>query len=260
MLADLGILQGWQAIALAGLLGLTVVLAIVIYRLRSQKRSLIAALDHMPQGLCMYDGAERLVLRNKRYIEMYGFSPDVVKPGCTLLDVLEYRVSLGTLSGNAAEYRANLMAAVRAGKSTSNVLDSGNGRSIAVINQPMTGGGWVGTHEDITERQQIEKERDEMAERERRRAIIEAAISAFRQRMDTLLKTVGGSADAMKATATTLSGSSGETSQHAEGAVQASSEASSSVKTAAVAADELARRSPRSAGSSTSPTRSCSWR
>ncbi len=240
MLADLGILQGWQAIALAGLLGLTVVLAIVIYRLRGQKRRLIAALDHMPQGLCMYDGAERLVLRNKRYIEMYGFSPDVVKPGCTLLDVLQYRVSLGTLSGNAAEYRANLMAAVRAGKSTSNVLDSGNGRSIAVINQPMKGGGWVGTHEDITERQQIEKERDEMAERERRRAIIEAAISAFRQRMDTLLKTVGGSADAMKATATTLSSSSGETSQHAEGAVQASSEASSSVKTAAVAADELA--------------------
>ena len=81
MLADLGILQGWQAIALAGLLGLTVVLAIVIYRLSSQKRSLLAALDHMPQGLCMYDGAERLVLRNKRYIEMYGFSPDVVKPG-----------------------------------------------------------------------------------------------------------------------------------------------------------------------------------
>ena len=239
MLAVLGILQGWQAIALAGLLGLTVVLAIVIYRLRSQKRSLIAALDHMPQGLCMYDGAERLVLRNKRYIEMYGFSPDVVKPGCTLLDVLEYRVSLGTLSGNAAEYRANLMAAVRAGKSTSNVLNSGNGRFIAVINRPMEGGGWVGTHEDITERQQIEKERDEMAERERRRAIIEAAISAFRQRMDTLLKTVGGSADAMKATATTLSSSSGETSQHAEGAVQASSEASSSVKTAAVAADEL---------------------
>jgi hypothetical protein len=70
--------------------------------------------------------------------------------------------------------------------------------------------------------------------------MVDAAIAAFRARMDPLLKTVGTSAEAMKSTATALSGSSGETSQHAEGAVHASSEASSSVKTAALAADELA--------------------
>ena len=62
----------------------------------------------------------------------------------------------------------------------------------------------------------------------------------FAREMNNLLKTVDDSAQAMKSTATSLSSSSGETSQHAEGAVQASSEASSSVKTAAVAADELA--------------------
>src|SRR5262249_40131636 len=86
----------------------------------------------------------------------------------------------------------------------------------------------------------LEKERDDMAARETRRTVIDAAISLFRERMDKLLKTVGSCADAMRATATTLSSSSGETSQRAEGAVQASSEASSSIKTAAVAADELA--------------------
>jgi methyl-accepting chemotaxis protein len=170
---------------------------------------------------------------------MYGFSRDVVKPGCTLRDVLEYRVALGTLVGDAESYRANLVASIRAGKTTNNVLNSGNGRIISVINRPTGDGGWVGTHEDITERQQIEKEREELAARESRRTAIEAAISSFRERVEKLLRTVGGSADSMKATASTLSGSSTETSQHAESAVQASSDASSSVKTAAIAADEL---------------------
>jgi methyl-accepting chemotaxis protein len=240
MLAFLESWQGWQSIALVGALGAAAMLAVFNQRLRGQKLRLTAALDHMSQGLCLYDGSERLRLYNQRYMEMYGFSPDLVKPGSTLRDVLQHRVAQATLPGNAEDYRTSLIDAIRAGKTTSNVIESGNGRFIAVINRPMADGGWVGTHDDITERRQMEKERDEMAARDARRTTIEAAIGSFRERMDKLLKTVGGSADAMKATASTLSSSSSETSQHAEGAVQASSEASTSVKTASVAADELA--------------------
>ena len=240
MLAFFDSWQGWQSVALIGALGLVVALGIAASRLRWQKQRLATALDNMSQGLCLYDSAERLRLCNKRYIEMYGFSRDVVKPGCTLRDVLRYRVALGTLVGDAESYRTNLVASIRAGKTTNNVLNSGNGRIISVINRPTGDGGWVGTHDDITERQQIEKEREDMAARESRRTVIEAAISSFRERVEKLLKTVGGSADAMKTTADRLSGSSSETSQHAESAVRASSEASTSVRTASVAADELA--------------------
>jgi methyl-accepting chemotaxis protein len=79
-----------------------------------------------------------------------------------------------------------------------------------------------------------------MAAREERRASVEAAISSFRERIDELLRTVGQSTLAMKSTATMLSTSSAETSQHAKSAVAASDDASTSVKTAATAADELA--------------------
>jgi methyl-accepting chemotaxis protein len=229
----------WPSIAAVGAVALATILAIVIHRLRGQKQQLATAIEHMSQGLCLYDGDERLAFCNQRYLEMYGFSPGVVKPGCTLSDVLAYRIAQGTLTGDPEQYRSALMEAIRAGKTTSNVVDSGHGRSIAVINRPLEGGGWVGTHFDITERRQLEKEHNEMAARETRRTTIEAAIAAFRERMDKLLKTVGGSADAMKASAITLSGASSETSQHAESAVQASSEASTSVKTASVATDEL---------------------
>src|SRR6266851_2072113 len=240
MLGTLEILQGWQPIALLAALGLLAVLAVVSHRLRGQNRRLITAVDNMSPGLCLYDGAERLLFCNKRYIEMYGFAPDIVKPGCTLREVLAYRVAQGTLTGDAAEYRAKLMAAVRAGRTTHNLVNSGNGRVIAVINQPLRGGGWVGTHYDVTDQRRLEQEREELAARETRRKAIEAAIASFRERIDKLLQTVGGSAQAMKATATTLSSSSNQTSEHAEGAAKASTEASSSVKTAAVAADELA--------------------
>ncbi len=240
MLAYLETWQGWLWIAFAGVLALAVLLAVVNHRLRGQNRRLTAALNHMSQGLCMYDGNERLLLFNRPYMDMYGFSPEIVKPGCKLLDVLDHRVALGTLTGNAADYRATLMATLDQGKATNNLVNSGRGRIISVINQPMPGGGWVGTHEDVTEQRKLQQEHDTMAAQESRRVMVDAAIFVFRAWMEQLLKTVGGSAEAMKSTATTLSSSSGETSQHAEGVVNASSEASSSVKTAAVAADELA--------------------
>jgi methyl-accepting chemotaxis protein len=240
MLANLESWQDWSAIALAGALCLAAVLAVVVYRLRGRVRLFRAALDHMSQGLCMYDSAERLKLCNRRYVEIYSFPPEVVQRGRTLLDVLEYRVRRGTLPGSAAQYRGRVIAAMAEGKITHNLVPSGDGRTIAVINQPMAGGGWVGTHYDVTEQRRLKLERDEMAAHEGRRAIIEAAIGTFRQRIDKLLTTVGGSADAMKVTAGRLSTSSNDTSQHAQGATEASSEASVSVRTAATAADELA--------------------
>ena len=110
---------------------------------------------------------------------------------------------------------------------------------ISVINRPMADGGWVATHEDITERRDAERERASMQEQQQRRAMIEQAIAAFRQRVEDHLRTVTDGAMAMRSTATTLLASSGQTSQSAESAVSASNEASTNVETAAVAADEL---------------------
>ena len=103
----------------------------------------------------------------------------------------------------------------------------------------MADGGWVATHEDITERRDAERERASMQEQQQRRAMIEQAIAAFRQRVEDHLRTVTEGAMAMRSTATTLLANSGQTSKSAESAVSASNEASVNVETAAVAADEL---------------------
>jgi methyl-accepting chemotaxis protein len=102
-------------------------------------------------------------------------------------------------------------------------------------------GGWVSTHEDITEQRKAEEERAAIHENAQRRANIDASISSFRPQVEKLLASVGDSATAMRSTAAALFGTSDQTSQRAESAVQAFHEASTNVETAAVAADELSR-------------------
>src|SRR5262249_8112529 len=72
-------------------------------RLRLQKLCLDTAVDNMCQGLTMFDRSGRLVLCNRRYLEMYGMSPDVIKPGCTVNEVIQHRIDTGSLSPREAE-------------------------------------------------------------------------------------------------------------------------------------------------------------
>jgi diguanylate cyclase (GGDEF)-like protein/PAS domain S-box-containing protein len=129
-------------------------------RLREQNIRLDAALNNMCQGLCMFDTAGRLLISNKRYLELYGLSPSVVKPGCSLIELLEHRKATGTFSGDAQEYAAGLLAGIAKGKTGSVTQELSDGRVIILINEPMADGGWVATHEDITERRMAEKDRD----------------------------------------------------------------------------------------------------
>jgi diguanylate cyclase (GGDEF)-like protein/PAS domain S-box-containing protein len=119
-----------------------------------------AALNNMVQGVNMFDAQGRLMLFNERYLQMYRMSPDVVRPGCTIRELVENRVKSGTFFAVDAErYIADLTGALLRERTPSlKTLELTDGRVIAVANQPMAGGGWVVTHEDITERHLAAKE------------------------------------------------------------------------------------------------------
>ena len=245
---------GWAAAVIPTISGtaLTAVLAAAVSQIamsltgalltRRQSREIEqirTAIDSMAQGLCMFDAAERLVVCNAQYYKMYELTPADVKPGATLSEVLAKRVAKGTFSRDPQEYRKEFLTAVRLGRTIVHEVKSKGGHLLLVTNHPMKGGGWIGTHEDITERRQAEQQRTTMQHQEERRAVIENAISAFRERAENLLRTVADSAGEMRATAAGLFNASGHTSQRAESAVQTSNEASTNVETAAIAADEL---------------------
>src|SRR4029078_10066816 len=225
--------------AIIAFLAMALTLAVLSRMLRTDNQRMRVAINNMSQGLCMFDGNERLVVCNQRYMDMYKVSGDVVKPGISLKNLLEYRIRNGSCAPDPVESRRDLVGAMSAGKTTSTEVKSADGRSITVINRPMADGGWVGTHEALTERRDAERERISMQEQQQRRAVIEQAIAVFRQRVEDHLKTVGKGERTMHATATTLFSNSAQTSQSADGAVSASNEASTNFETAAVAADEL---------------------
>jgi PAS domain-containing protein len=118
-----------------------------------QNERLDAALNNMSQGLVMFDSSARLVVCNKRYLEMFGLSSESVKPGCTIREILDERVATGGFSADSVDvYRTELLAAVAQGTTFSKITNLPDGRIISIVNVPMARGGWVATHEDITER------------------------------------------------------------------------------------------------------------
>ena len=124
-------------------------------RLTLEKERLDSAVNNMTQGLVLFDSSTRLVVCNPRYLSMYGLSSDVVKPGSGLCEIVALRKAGGSITGSAEEYIA-LMLGNRHARS-SMIVDIPDGRAIQIISEPLTDGGWVVTHEDITERRRVEE-------------------------------------------------------------------------------------------------------
>ncbi|MDA9392083.1 diguanylate cyclase [Bradyrhizobium sp. CCBAU 45394] len=114
-----------------------------------QQVVLDTALENMSQGLCMFDADGKIMLFNERYAAMLRRT-DIALTGRLLVDVLREEQAKGQWQGDADEFFARLVIDAREGRTTSQVVNR-FGRSIRVVNQPMQGGGWVATFEDITE-------------------------------------------------------------------------------------------------------------
>jgi len=208
---------------------------------RAQSRRLLDAINNMSQGLNMFDAQGRIRLVNRRYLEMYKLSPDVVKPGCTLRQLIEHRKDTGLFVDDVDAYCQRILDSMKGGASAPHYVQASDGRVVLARNEPLPGGGWVSTHEDVTERRQAEEERAAIRDQEQRRSAIDTAIAAFRPVAERLLDSVGASASAMRSTAGALFGFSEQTTTRAESAVRAFHEASTNVDGAAIAADELSR-------------------
>jgi len=121
-------------------------------RLHAKNMQFDTALSNMVQGLCMFDKNQILIVVNKRYLEFFGFSADVVRPGISLREIVQYSVSLGNYSEEEAErtlsQRNNPEQLRRRNVMKQHLKD---GRVIAIMNEPMSDGGTIAIYQDITE-------------------------------------------------------------------------------------------------------------
>src|SRR6185369_10584200 len=127
-------------------------------QLRQQNVRLDAALNNMSQGLCMFNADEEIVVFNRRFLEMYKLSPQVVRPGAKFRDLIQHRKEVGLLDADPEQYYRGIIEDISQGKTSTTLVKTTAGRLVQTFNQPMPGGGWVTTHEDVTERRQAEEQ------------------------------------------------------------------------------------------------------
>jgi PAS domain S-box-containing protein len=126
--------------------------------IEKQKVHLDAALENISHGICMFDATQRLIVCNKRYADLYGLTNEETKPGTTLRAILEHRIASGQAPDDHRSYiddRINEVSANKPYQTTNKLRD---GRYVFVKHRPMADGGWVATHEDVTELKQHEAE------------------------------------------------------------------------------------------------------
>src|SRR5712671_6243425 len=124
--------------------------------LQAQNVRFDTAINNMTQGLLLFDSSQQIVVCNQRYIEMYGLSAGIVKPGCSFRDIIAHRKATGSFAGDVDEYCARTLQNIRLRNSM--IVETRDGRSIQIVNEPLADGGWVATHEDITERRLAEEQ------------------------------------------------------------------------------------------------------
>ena len=132
--------------------------------LRTQNTRFETALSNMCQGLVMFDKNQRIIVCNSRYQAIYGLSPEMVKPGNTLRALFDNFVALGQMTEEqAARSFEDRQRLIQTGTPATGMRLLSDGRTIQIMHEPTKEGGWVGTHEDITERRKAEARITHMA-------------------------------------------------------------------------------------------------
>lgn len=133
-------------------------------KLRIRNLQFDTAVNNMSQGLCFFDAAQRLIVCNDRYIEMYGLPPDRIGPGTPLAEIVDLRFAAGSVPEMSRDeylhWRSNVAVS---NVPTDSILELRNGRIFEIRHRPMPDAGWVATHEDITEQRRTKIKIEHMA-------------------------------------------------------------------------------------------------
>ena len=135
--------------------------------LTQQNMRFKAALENMGEGLCMFDADKKLVICNDRYAKMYQLPTELLEIGTPHNAIIAHRVSHGILKGDtgggAVEQKISTLGQLPADTISSRTDELADGRLVCVTRQPMAGGGWVATHNDVTEQRRSEAKIAHMA-------------------------------------------------------------------------------------------------
>jgi len=196
-------LAGWRAqsrlqsvAAVLAVIVVVVIISLIVRQLQRQHRAaqkllseksqhLDTAINNMTLGLLLFNAQGRLVICNERYIEMFSLSRDVVKPGCSLHELIRHRRENGTFVGDVDSYCQKFLDP-KGDKAKDTVISVPDGRLIHLIYKRSPDGGWSTTLEDITERRRVEARIERLAHYDSLTGLPNRTL--FQRRADELLQ------------------------------------------------------------------------
>ena len=125
-------------------------------QMRERDRRLNLAINAMSRGFLLFDGNERIISCNDRYLQIYGLDKGVIKPGMSLDSLIRHRLEKGTRLKDRERYKSDFHAIRSLRETSTTQIELEDGRTISMTNTPLPDGGWLGIHEDITERLHFE--------------------------------------------------------------------------------------------------------
>ena len=112
------------------------------------------AVNNLWLGIILFNPRREVVYCNQRYMDLYRLSPEQVRPGTPVSDLIQHRLKLGLkIRGEADAYIRARTEGTFVSERT--VQEFADGRIIAYTAHPLPGGGGMATHEDITEREEL---------------------------------------------------------------------------------------------------------
>ncbi len=162
--------------------------------LKAQNLRFDTAINNMSQGLTMFDRDQRLVVCNRRYLEIYDLPPELARPGTPFQEIMLHRASSRFYAVESPEdYARELASSINDDLPLTRVVELRDGRAIVVKRQPMADGGRVATHEDITEQRRIEARIAHMAHHDALTDLANRVL--FRERLEQALAHTGRGED-----------------------------------------------------------------
>ncbi len=157
--------------------------------LEQQNERFNAALDNMSQGLVMFDGEQRLIVCNKRFAQLYDLPKELTESGTPLRAILENRVANGIYAGDDPErYVEDLVDWSNFDKAepATQFHELSDERTMRILRHPIASGGWLVTHEDVTEQRRVEERIAYLAHHDHLTGLPNRVM--LRERMKTLLE------------------------------------------------------------------------
>lgn len=127
--------------------------------LESQYLRFDAALNNMSHGLLMADAGQKLIVCNRRFLQLFDIEAAGATAGLATADLFDHIKSRpggdATLVAEICRRQGELAAGRR---SETFVVHGTDGRALSVAQQPMDDDGWVATYEDVTQHQSVERQ------------------------------------------------------------------------------------------------------